>query len=72
MIESLSIRSIGVISSANLELAPGFTALTGETGAGKTTQLPSYLLEEGFGKAGVPTSCISLHLAAYLCTVIQS
>ncbi len=39
MIESLSIRSIGVISSANLELAPGFTALTGETGAGKTMVL---------------------------------
>jgi len=39
LIESLSIRSIGVISSANLELAPGFTALTGETGAGKTMVL---------------------------------
>ena len=39
MIESLSIRAIGVISSANLELAPGFTALTGETGAGKTMVL---------------------------------
>ena len=39
MIESLSIRSIGVISSASLELAPGFTALTGETGAGKTMVL---------------------------------
>lgn len=39
MIESLSIRSIGVIKSAALELGPGFTALTGETGAGKTMVL---------------------------------
>lgn len=39
MIESLSIRNIGVISSAELELGPGFIALTGETGAGKTMVL---------------------------------
>ena len=39
MIESISLRNIGVISSAQLELGPGFTALTGETGAGKTMVL---------------------------------
>ena len=39
MISSIGIRNIGVISSANLELGPGFTALTGETGAGKTMVL---------------------------------
>ena len=39
LIEALSIRSIGVIKSAALELGPGFTALTGETGAGKTMVL---------------------------------
>ena len=39
MIETLSIRSLGVISSAQLELQPGFTAITGETGAGKTMLL---------------------------------
>lgn len=39
MIASLGIRNIGVISSANLEFGPGFTALTGETGAGKTMVL---------------------------------
>ena len=39
MIESISLRSIGVISSAQLELGKGFIALTGETGAGKTMVL---------------------------------
>lgn len=39
MISSLGIRNIGVISSASLEMGPGFTALTGETGAGKTMVL---------------------------------
>ena len=36
MIEEISIRDLGVIASARLPLGPGFTALTGETGAGKT------------------------------------
>ncbi len=35
----LSIRSIGVIDSAELEFKPGLTVLTGETGAGKTMVL---------------------------------
>lgn len=39
MITSLGIKNIGVISSANLEFGAGFTALTGETGAGKTMVL---------------------------------
>jgi DNA repair protein RecN (Recombination protein N) len=39
VIATLGIRNIGVISSANLEFGPGFTALTGETGAGKTMVL---------------------------------
>ena len=36
MIEEISIRNLGVISEARLPLGPGFTAITGETGAGKT------------------------------------
>ncbi len=39
MIEAIGIRNLGVIESAQLELQPGFTALTGETGAGKTMVL---------------------------------
>lgn len=36
MLSTLRIRHIGVIDDAMLEFGPGFTALTGETGAGKT------------------------------------
>lgn len=36
MIEELRISSLGVIDASTLELGPGFTAVTGETGAGKT------------------------------------
>ncbi|WP_150306995.1 DNA repair protein RecN [Planctomonas psychrotolerans] len=36
MIEEISIRNLGVIGTTTLPLGPGFTALTGETGAGKT------------------------------------
>lgn len=36
MIDEISIRDLGVIKSAVLRLTPGFTAVTGETGAGKT------------------------------------
>ncbi|HEY0248222.1 MAG TPA: DNA repair protein RecN [Gryllotalpicola sp.] len=36
MIEEISIRDLGVIAEATLPLGPGFTAITGETGAGKT------------------------------------
>jgi DNA repair protein RecN (Recombination protein N) len=36
MLEEVRITGLGVIDDAVLELSPGFTALTGETGAGKT------------------------------------
>ena len=36
MIEEIVIRDLGVIGEARLQIGPGFTALTGETGAGKT------------------------------------
>ena len=47
MISALTIRNIGVISSAELQLGPGFTALTGETGAGKTMVLTALGLLRG-------------------------
>jgi DNA repair protein RecN (Recombination protein N) len=36
VIEEIAIRDLGVIGRATLPLGPGFTAVTGETGAGKT------------------------------------
>jgi DNA repair protein RecN (Recombination protein N) len=39
MLEELRLRGLGVIDDAELELGPGFTAITGETGAGKTMLL---------------------------------
>ena len=44
MIETISIENLGVIAQAELPLGPGLTALTGETGAGKTMVLTSLKL----------------------------
>jgi DNA repair protein RecN (Recombination protein N) len=38
-LEEISIRSLGVIDSSNIEFKSGLTVLTGETGAGKTMVL---------------------------------
>ncbi|WP_212912140.1 DNA repair protein RecN [Streptomyces sp. TS71-3] len=40
----MRIRSLGVIEDAVVELSPGFTAVTGETGAGKTMVVTSLSL----------------------------
>ncbi|MFT4086598.1 MAG: DNA repair protein RecN [Gordonia sp. (in: high G+C Gram-positive bacteria)] len=53
MLEELSIRGLGVLESASVEFAPGFTVLTGETGAGKTMIVTSLrLLTGGRADAG--------------------
>jgi DNA repair protein RecN (Recombination protein N) len=49
-LEEISIRGLGVIEETTLELGPGFTVLTGETGAGKTMILTALSLVLG-GKA---------------------
>ena len=36
MLTELRLKSLGVVEDATLPLGPGLTALTGETGAGKT------------------------------------
>ena len=41
MLESLTISNVGIISEASIELDPGLTVLTGETGAGKSMILQS-------------------------------
>lgn len=50
MIESIRIRNLGVIAETQIALTPGLTAVTGETGAGKTMLLTGLSLLMG-GKA---------------------
>ena len=47
MIEELSIHDIGVIARAGIAFDPGFTVVTGETGAGKTMILTGVALVMG-------------------------
>ncbi|MBN9612264.1 MAG: AAA family ATPase, partial [Actinobacteria bacterium] len=47
MIEELRIRDLGVIAEATLQLGQGFTAITGETGAGKTMVVTALGLHMG-------------------------
>ncbi|GEL93348.1 DNA repair protein RecN [Cellulomonas composti] len=54
MIEELRIADLGVIGAARVELGPGLTVLTGETGAGKTMVLTALNLLLG-GKADPAT-----------------
>jgi len=47
VLEEMRIRSLGVIADAVLDLHPGFTVVTGETGAGKTMVVQSLTLLAG-------------------------
>ena len=47
MLERLSVRGLGIIDAVELEFAPGFSALTGETGAGKSLLVESLKLLSG-------------------------
>lgn len=54
MIEEIGIRDLGVIAEAALPLGTGFTAITGETGAGKTMVVTALgLLLGGRADSGV-------------------
>ncbi|HST00628.1 MAG TPA: AAA family ATPase, partial [Usitatibacter sp.] len=47
MLRALSIRDYVIVERLDLELAGGFTALTGETGAGKSILIDALLLALG-------------------------
>ncbi|MCK1799046.1 DNA repair protein RecN [Streptomyces sp. XM4193] len=54
VLEEMRIQALGVIDDAAFELSPGFTAVTGETGAGKTMVVTSLgLLLGGRADAGL-------------------
>ena len=47
MLTHLQIRDFAIVESVELELGRGFTALTGETGAGKSILVDALLLAVG-------------------------
>ena len=47
MLTHLQIRDFAIVEAVELEFAPGFTALTGETGAGKSILVDALLLAVG-------------------------
>ena len=47
MLTHLAIRNLAVVDTAELEMEPGFTALTGETGAGKSILVEALALATG-------------------------
>ena len=53
MLTELAVRDLGVIESLSLTLEPGMTALTGETGAGKTLLVEAIELLTGGRAEGV-------------------
>ena len=51
MLRHLQIRDLAIIDSVQIDLAPGLTVLTGETGAGKSIMVDALQLLAG-GRAG--------------------
>ncbi|MGO9038793.1 MAG: AAA family ATPase, partial [Steroidobacteraceae bacterium] len=52
MLTRLQMRDLVIVDQAELEIGPGLTALTGETGAGKSIVVDALLLLAGGRGAG--------------------
>ncbi|WP_052850065.1 DNA repair protein RecN [Streptomyces avicenniae] len=69
VLEEMRIKDLGVIDDAVVELSTGFTAVTGETGAGKTMVVTSLGLllggraDAGYVRAGAPAAVVEGRLA---------
>lgn len=70
MLEELSIRGIGVIDNTSVRFSPGFTVITGETGAGKTMVLTGLGLL--LGRRAEPSLVRSGHDAASVEAVLTA
>ena len=72
MLEEVRIRSLGVIEDAVLELGPGLTVVTGETGAGKTMVVTALGLllgaraDAGAVRSGEPSALVEGRFAVPL------
>ena len=65
MIHELRIRGLGVIAATGCSFAPGFTVVTGETGAGKTMVVTSLgLLTGGRSDTGLAPEWRRAHRGA--------
>src|SRR5574344_65646 len=62
MLEQLTIKDFALIDSASLEFSPGFTVLSGETGAGKSILIGALTFLLG-GKGGVDQIRVGSHEA---------
>lgn len=71
MLKSLHIENIAVIEKTDVEFSGGFTALTGETGAGKSIIIDSInaVLGERTSKELIRSGCDKASVTAYFCDV---
>jgi predicted ATPase len=65
MLRALSIRDYVIVDRLDLELGAGFTALTGETGAGKSILVDALALAIGANQCAV-VSLFTLWITAWL------
>jgi DNA repair protein RecN (Recombination protein N) len=77
VLEEISIENLGVISRAHVDLAGGLTAITGETGAGKTMVLTGLSLLLGAKadpatvRAGAKSATVEGRISAINSTVLE-
>ena len=62
MLQTLSIRDFVIVDALTIEFEPGFTVLTGETGAGKSILVDALSLAIGArGEGGVIRALLPLN-----------